>query len=126
MIIDFRIIFVRKTRGLGPRGVDHVRRLSTVDRGGAAEIAVAHRRYGSPVVATRGGGGRGGRGSARGALTEDEKAVKRPGDGDKAAATKARGGGELWRERGGKEGGVGCAEMRRGRGAFYRCRGGGR
>jgi hypothetical protein len=26
----------------------------------------------------------------------------------------------------GKEGGVGCGEMRHGRGAFYRCRGGGR
>jgi hypothetical protein len=39
---------------------------------------------------------------------------------------KARGGDELRRERGGKEGGVGCSEVRRGRGAFYRCRGGGR
>jgi predicted component of type VI protein secretion system len=39
------------------------------------------------------------------------------GEGD-MAAMKARGGDELWRERGGKEGGVGCCEMRRGRGAF--------
>jgi hypothetical protein len=37
-----------------------------------------------------------------------------------------RGGGELRHERGGKEGGVGCSEVRRGRGTFYRCRGGGR
>jgi hypothetical protein len=39
---------------------------------------------------------------------------------------KAHGGGELHHERGGKEGGVGCGEMRRGQGAFYRCRGGAR
>jgi hypothetical protein len=39
---------------------------------------------------------------------------------------KARGGGELRCEKGRKEGGVGCGEVRRGRGAFYRCRGGGR
>jgi hypothetical protein len=39
---------------------------------------------------------------------------------------KARGGGELRRERGGKEGGVGCGEVRHDRGTFYRCRGGGR
>jgi hypothetical protein len=39
---------------------------------------------------------------------------------------KVRGGGELRHERGGKEGGVGCGEVRHGRGAFYRCRGGGR
>jgi hypothetical protein len=50
--------------------------------------------------------------------------VKRPGDGGKAAVMKARGGDELWCERGGKEGGVGCGEMRRGQGAFYRCRAG--
>jgi hypothetical protein len=40
--------------------------------------------------------------------------VKQPGDSGKAVATKARGGDELWRERGGKKGGVGCGEMRRG------------
>jgi hypothetical protein len=31
------------------------------------------------------------------------------------------GGDELWHERGGKEGGVGCVEMMRGQGAFYSC-----
>jgi hypothetical protein len=41
-------------------------------------------------------------------------------------AMKERGGGELWSERGGKEGGVGCGEVRHDQGAFYRCRGGGR
>jgi hypothetical protein len=87
--------------------------------------SIARRRYGSPLVAVRVGGGRGGRGGARGALTGDRAAVKRPGDGGKAAATKVCGGGELRRERGGKEGGVGCGEMRCGRGAFYWCRGGG-
>jgi hypothetical protein len=48
--------------------------------------------------------------------------------GDEAARQrlKAHGGDELRRERGGKEGGVGCGEVRHGRGAFYRCRGGGR
>jgi hypothetical protein len=51
-------------------------------------------------------------------------AVVRSGDGGKAAAMKVRGGDELRHERGGKDGGVGCGEMRRGRGAFYRCRGG--
>jgi hypothetical protein len=55
------------------------------------------------------------------------------GEGDAAVpgvpspeTMKACGGDELRRERGGKEGGVGCGEMRRGPGAFYRCRGGGR
>jgi hypothetical protein len=85
-----------------------------------------HRRYGLPAVVTRGGGGRGGRSGAEGALTGDRVAVKWPGDGGKAVVMKARGGCELRRERGGKEGGVGCSEMRRGRGAFYRCQGGGR
>jgi hypothetical protein len=42
------------------------------------------------------------------------------------AAMKVCDGGEVWCERGGKEGGVGCGEMRRDRGAFYRCRGGGK
>jgi hypothetical protein len=37
------------------------------------------RRYGSPVVTVRGGGGRG-CGGVEGALTEDGAAVKRPGD----------------------------------------------
>jgi hypothetical protein len=44
-----------------------------------------HRRYGLPTVVTRGGGGRGGCGGAEGGLTEDGAAVKRPGDGGKAA-----------------------------------------
>jgi hypothetical protein len=85
--------------------------------------SVTHRRYGSPPVPVRGGGGRGRHSGAGGALTGDGAAVKRPGDGGKAAAMKVLGGGELRRERGGKEGGVGCSEMRRDRGAFYRCRG---
>jgi hypothetical protein len=42
------------------------------------------RRYASPMVATRGGGGRGGRGGDEGALTGDRAAVKRSGDGGKA------------------------------------------
>jgi hypothetical protein len=79
---------------------------------------MVHRRYGSPLVAARGRGGRGGRGGAGGALTGDGVAVKRPGDGGKAAVTKVHGGGELWHERGGKEGGVGCGEIRRGRVPF--------
>jgi hypothetical protein len=31
-IIDFKIIFVRKSRGLGPRAVDHIRPRSMMDR----------------------------------------------------------------------------------------------
>jgi hypothetical protein len=112
--------------------MDHVRPQSTVDRGSAAESVVracrsmVHRRYGSLSVAMSGGGGRGGRGGAGGALTGDGAAVKRPGDGGKAAVMKMHGGDEHRHEGGGKEGGVGCDEMRRGRGAFYRFRGGGR
>jgi hypothetical protein len=85
-------------------------------------------RYGSPPVAVSGGGGRWGRGGGGRALTGDGAAVKQPGDDGKAAAaaTMVRSGGELRCERGGKEGGVVCGEMRRGRGAFYRCRGGGK
>jgi hypothetical protein len=47
-----------------------------MDRGGAAKS--------SPVVTVRGGGGRGGRGGVRGALTRDGAAVKRPSDSGKA------------------------------------------
>jgi hypothetical protein len=68
--------------------------------------------------APTGGGRRGG------ALTRDGATVKRPGVGCKAAVMKARGRDEHRRERGGKEGSVGCGEMRRGWGAFYKCRGG--
>jgi hypothetical protein len=82
--------------------------------------------YGSPAIAARGRGGRGGRGGAGGALTGDGAAVKRSSDGGNAATTKAHGGGKLRCKRGGKEGGVGCGELRRDQGAFYRCRGGGR
>jgi hypothetical protein len=85
--------------------VDHVRPWSTVDRGSAAESVAAHRRYGSPAVATRGGGGTGGCGSAEGALTGDGAAVKRPGDGVKAAAMKGHGARE--RRKGGR-----CGERR--------------
>jgi hypothetical protein len=52
--------------------------------------------------------------------------VKRSSDGGKAAAMKAHGGGVLRCEKSGKEGGVGCDEVRCGWGAFYRCPGGGR
>jgi hypothetical protein len=82
--------------------------------------------YGSPMIAARGRGGRGGRGGAGGALTGDGAAVKRSSDGGNAATTKAHGGGKLRCKRGGKEGGVGCGELRRDQGAFYRCRRGGR
>jgi hypothetical protein len=51
-----------------------------------AHRTMAHRCYGSSAVAARGGGGRGGRGGVRGALTGDGAAVKRPGNGGKAAA----------------------------------------
>jgi hypothetical protein len=101
--------------------VDHVRPWSIVGCDGAAKSVAALRRYGSPVVAVRGRGGRGGCSGARGALTRDGATVKRPGDGGKTVAMKARSGDELRRERGGKEGVVGCGEMRRSRGAFYRC-----
>jgi hypothetical protein len=40
--------------------------------------------------------------------------VKRPGDEAARQRLKAHGGGELQCERGGKEGGVGCGEVRRG------------
>jgi hypothetical protein len=53
-------------------------------------------------------------------------ATRRPGDGAVQRRLKARGGDELRRKRGGKEGGVRCGEMRHDRGAFYGCRGGGR
>jgi hypothetical protein len=84
---------------------------------------VARRRDGSPAATASGRGGRGERGGAGGALTRDGAAVKRLGDGGKMAAMKARGGDELRCERGGKEGVVGCGEMRRSRGAFYMCEG---
>jgi hypothetical protein len=89
-------------------------------------LGTACRRYDSPTVAVRGRGGRGGHGGARGALTGDGVAVKRLSDGGKAAAMKVHGGGKLRRDSGEKEGGVGCGDMRCSRGAFYRCRGGGR
>jgi hypothetical protein len=100
-----------------------------VDRGGAAECAAACLpERGAQALWLTGGchevrRRERGRGGAGGALTGDGKAVKWSGDGGKAAAMKARGGDELRCERGGKEGGVGCGEMRRGRGDFYRCRG---
>jgi hypothetical protein len=67
-----------------------------------ARWSAAHRRYGLRMVAARGGGRRGGHDGAGGALTRDGAVVKRPGDGGKAAVMKARGGGELRRERGGR------------------------
>jgi hypothetical protein len=112
--------------------VDHVRPRSTMDRGCAAESAVACLpECGAQALWLAGGCREGqrrerGRGGAEGALTDDGAVVKRPGDGGKAAGMKTRAGGELRCERGGKEGGVGCSEMRCGRGAFFRCQGGGR
>jgi hypothetical protein len=102
-----------------------------VNPGGAAKSAVARLpKHGAQVLRLTSScreGQRRERGTRRagGALTGDGAAVKRSGDGGKAAAMKARGGDKLRRERGGKEGGLGCGKMRRGRGAFYRCRGGG-
>jgi hypothetical protein len=49
-----------------------------------AHQSMARRRYASPVVAVRGGGGRGGCGGVGGTLTGDGAAVKQPGDGGKA------------------------------------------
>jgi hypothetical protein len=110
------------TSGLGPQWTAVVRPRARWH----AYRSMARRRYGSPAVAVRGEGGRGGRGGAGGALTRDGATVKRLGDGGKTAVMKVHGGDELRRERGGKEGGVGCGEMRHNRGAFYRCQGGGR
>jgi hypothetical protein len=56
--------------------------------------STVRRCYGSPAVAARGGGWRGGCGGAGGALTRDRATVKQPSDGDKAAVMKARGGGK--------------------------------
>jgi hypothetical protein len=64
--------------------------------------SAARRRYGSPAVDVRGGGGRVGCSGARGALTGDGVAVKRPSDGGKAVAMKGRGGDEFHCERRGK------------------------
>jgi hypothetical protein len=66
--------------------------------------SMVSRHYGSPVVATRGGGRRGGHGDGGGALTRDGAAVKQPGDGGKAVAMKAHSGDELRHERVRKEG----------------------
>jgi hypothetical protein len=79
------------TSGLGPRWIAVLR--SRAQR--LTYWSMVHRRYGSPAAAVRGGGGRGGCGGARGALTGDEVAVKWPGDGGKATAMKVRGGDEL-------------------------------
>jgi hypothetical protein len=75
---------------------------------------------GSRPTFKRRGRGSGARGSHLGPhqrVSDDEAARRR---------LKARGGDEVRCERLGKEGGVGCGEIRCGRGAFYRCRGGGR
>jgi hypothetical protein len=45
---------------------------------------MAHRRYSSPAVTARGGGGRGGHGSVGGALTGDRAVMKQPADDGKA------------------------------------------
>jgi hypothetical protein len=79
---------------------------------------MARRRYSSLTVAVRGRGGRGRHDGAMGALIGDGAAVKRSGNSGKAAAMKARGGDELRCEKVGKEGGVGCGEMRHGRVPF--------
>jgi hypothetical protein len=95
------------TSGLGPQWTAVVQPRARQ----CAYRSTVRRHYGSPAVATRGGGGRGGCGGAGGAFTRDGVVVKRSGNGGKAAAMKAHGGDELRRERGGKEGGVGCGEM---------------
>jgi hypothetical protein len=51
-----------------------------------AHRSAARRRYSSPEVTARGGGGRGGHGSVGGALTGDGATVKWSGDGSKAVA----------------------------------------
>jgi hypothetical protein len=112
--------------------VDHIWPQSTVDHDSAAKsVAAQLPEHGTHALWLTGGcreGWRRERGTwwCRGALTEDRAAVKRSGDCGKAAAMKACGGGELQRERGGNEVGVGCGEMRCGRGAFYRYQWGGR
>jgi hypothetical protein len=68
------------TSGLSPRWTTTVRPRARW----RARWSMARRRYGSPTVAARGGGGRGGRGSVGGALTRDGAVVKRSGDSDKA------------------------------------------
>jgi hypothetical protein len=55
------------------------------------------------AITATSGGGRGARGGVEGALTRDKAAVKLPGDDGKAEQLKARSGGELRHERGGKE-----------------------
>jgi hypothetical protein len=70
------------TSDLGPRWTAVVRPRAQW----CARWSPARRRYGSSVVAARGGGGRGGRGGVRGALTGDGAAVKRPSDGGKVVA----------------------------------------
>jgi hypothetical protein len=69
-------------RGLGPPWTAAVRRRARWH----AHRSAAHRRYNSPAVTARGGGGRGGHGGVGGALTEDGAAVKWSGDGSKAVA----------------------------------------
>jgi hypothetical protein len=103
-----------------------------VDHGGAAKSTVAHPpEHGMQALRLAGShreGWRRERGTwrCRGALTGDKAVVKRPGDGGKAVVIHGTRWGELQHERGEKEGGVGCSEVRRGWGTFYRCRGGGR
>jgi hypothetical protein len=66
------------TPGLGPRWIVAVR--PRAQR--RAHWSTTRRRYGSPVVAARGGGGRGARGGAKADLTRDGAAVKRSGNGN--------------------------------------------
>jgi hypothetical protein len=81
------------TSGLGPRWPVAVRPRARRH----ARRSVMRKCYSSPVVAVRGGSGRGGCGDAGGALTGDGAAVMRSGDSGKAAAMKACGGGKLRR-----------------------------
>jgi hypothetical protein len=77
------------TSSLGPRWTTVVRPRTRR----RARWSAAWRRYVSPAVAARGGGGSGGRGGVGGALTGDRAVMKRPGDNGKVVVIE----GTQWR-----------------------------